>query len=53
MKGLITDRTQRDVHYRKELSNKGFGGMTTVEKNDWLGNPLDAIGVNLFSCGPY
>lgn len=53
MKGLITDRTQRNVYYRKELSNKGFAGMTTDERAIWLGNPLNAIGVNLFAYGPY
>lgn len=53
MKGLITDRTQRNVYYRKELSAKGFNGMTIEEKASWLGNPLDALGANLFSCGPY
>lgn len=53
MKGLITDRTQRNVYYRKELSTKGWAGMTTTEKNEWLGNPLTAVGVNLFACGPY
>ena len=53
MKGLITDRTQRNVYYRKELSNKGFAGMTTDERAKWLGNPLEAVGVNLFAYGPY
>lgn len=52
MKGLITDRAQRNVYYRKELSNKGISGMTRAEKADWLGNPLDAVGANLFACGP-
>jgi hypothetical protein len=41
------------VYYRKELSEKGFNGMTIEEKEAWLGNPLDAVGANLFSCGPY
>ena len=53
MKGLITDRTQRNVYYRKELSRKGFSGMTQEEKIAWLGNPLDAQGANLFAYGPY
>lgn len=53
MKGLITDRTQRNVYYRKELATKGFHGMTSEEKASWLGNPLDAVEVNLFACGPY
>ena len=52
MKGLITDRTQRNVYYRKELSNKGWARMTTEERTAWLGNPLEAEGVNLFACGP-
>ncbi|MBO5969323.1 MAG: hypothetical protein J6S14_12585 [Clostridia bacterium] len=52
MKGLITDRTQRNVYYRKELSNKGWSRMTTEERTAWLGNPLEAEGVNLFACGP-
>lgn len=52
MKGLITDRAQRNVYYRKELSNKGIGGMTREEKAAWLGNPFDAVGANLFACGP-
>ena len=53
MKGLITDRTQRNIYYRKELSNKGFSGMTQEEKASWLGDPLEAEGANLFACGPY
>lgn len=53
MKGLITDRTQRNVYYRNELSKKGWAGMTIAEKADWLGDPLSAEGVNLFACGPY
>jgi hypothetical protein len=53
MKGLITDRTLRNVYYRKELSNKGFAGMTQKEKTDWLGDPFATVGVNLFACGPY
>lgn len=52
MKGLITDRTQRNVYYRKELSNKGWSRMTTEERTAWLGNPLEVDGVNLFACGP-
>lgn len=52
MKGLITDRTQRNVYYRKELSNKGWSRMTTAERALWLGNPLEAEGVNLFAWGP-
>lgn len=53
MKGLITDRTQRNVYYRNALSSKGWAGMTIEERAEWLGNPFDATGINLFSCGPY
>lgn len=53
MLGLITDRSQRNVYYRNSLSSKGWGGMTSAEKAEWMGNPLDAVGTNLFSCGPY
>jgi hypothetical protein len=27
--------------------------MTTEERIEWRGNPLDAVGANLFACGPY
>lgn len=53
MKGLITDRTQRNVYYRNELSKKGWAGMTTAERAEWLGDPLSAEAVNLFACGPH
>ena len=53
MLGLITDRSQRNVYYRNTLSQKGWSSMTSAEKAEWLGNPLEATGVNLFSCGPY
>lgn len=53
MKGLITDRTQRNVYYRNALSDKGWAGMTAAEKIEWLGDPLSAEGANLFACGPY
>lgn len=53
MKGLITDRIQRNVYYRKELSAKGWAGMTLAERAEWLGDPLSAEGVNLFACGPF
>lgn len=53
MKGLITDRTQRNVHYRKELASKGWAKMTTAERTAWLGNPYEAEGVNLFAYGPF
>lgn len=53
MLGLVTDRSQRNVYRRKELSDKGWAGMTTEERIEWRGNPLDAVGANLFACGPY
>lgn len=53
MKGLITDRTQRNIYYRNELSKKGWAGMTVAERAEWLGDPLTAQGVNLFACGPF
>lgn len=53
MKGLITDRTQRNVYRRKELSTKGWAGMTTEEKAEWLGDPFAAVGANLFKSGEY
>lgn len=33
---LITDRTEPDVEYVKELSGKGMGGMSDEEKAEWL-----------------
>lgn len=53
MLGLITDRSQRNVYRRKELSDKGWAGMTAAERAEWLGNPLDTVGANLFACGPF
>ncbi len=53
MLGLITDRSQRNVYRRKELSDKGWAGMTVAERAEWVGNPLAADGANLFACGPY
>ena len=51
--GLITDRTQRNVYRRKELSAKGWLGMSLAERAEWLGDPLKETGVNLLPCGPY
>ena len=51
MLGLITDRTQRNVYRRKELSAKGWAGMTTEERAEWLGNPFATTGANLFGVG--
>ena len=53
MLGLITDRTQRNAYRRKELSAKGWAGMTTEERAEWSGNPFDATGANLFASGLY
>lgn len=53
MLGLITDRTQRNVYRRKELSAKGWAGMTTEERAEWLGNPFSTTGANLFAPGLY
>lgn len=51
MLGLITDRTQRNVYRRKELSAKGWTGMTTEERAEWSGNPFTTTGANLFATG--
>jgi hypothetical protein len=51
--GLITDRTQRNVYRRKELSAKGLAGMTTEERAEWLGDPFTTTGANLFATGTY
>lgn len=53
MLGLITDRTQRNVYRRKELSAKGWAGMTTEERAEWSGNPFTTTGANLFATGLY
>lgn len=53
MKGLITDRTQQNMQYHKELSNKGWANMTLEERTEWLGDPSLAIGANLIPYGPY
>lgn len=53
MLGLVTDRTQRNVYRREELSAKGWAGMTTEERAEWLGNPFEATGANLFASGLY
>lgn len=53
MKGLVTDRTLRDVYYRNALANKGWDNMTASERIEWLGDPLDATGVNLLPPGPH
>lgn len=53
MLGLITDRTQRNVYRKKELSAKGWAGMTTEERAEWSGDPFATVGANLFSTGLY
>lgn len=53
MLGLITDRTQGNVDRRKDLSNKGWSGMTSEERMEWIGDPFVTTGANLFACGPY
>ena len=53
MLGLITDRTQRNVYRRKELLAKGWSGMTTEERSEWLGDPFTTVGANLFAHGTY
>lgn len=52
MVGLVTDRTQSNVHYRKMLSDKGWSNMTETEKAEWLGDPLVTVGANLFASSP-
>lgn len=53
MLGLITDRTERNVYRRNELSAKGWAGMTIPERAEWLGDPLATDGANLFPPGPH
>ncbi len=53
MFGLVTDRTSINVFYRKKLADKGWSNLTVEERAEWLGNPLDASGANLFACGPF
>lgn len=53
MLGLITDRTERNVYRRNELSAKGWAKMTLAERAEWSGNPVATVGANLFPPGPY
>lgn len=53
MQSLITDRTQRNVYRRKELSAKGWANMTTEERAEWSGDPFFTPGANLFATGTY
>lgn len=52
MLGLITDRTQQNVYRRKEVASKGWNNMTSAERLEWVGDPLNATGVNLLPYGP-
>lgn len=52
MRGLITDRTQQNVLRRSTLSRKGWSAMTTAERSEWLGDPMDVVGANLLPFGP-
>lgn len=53
MLGLITDRTERNVYRRNELSAKGWAGMTVQERAEWMGDPLATEGANILPPGPY
>lgn len=53
MPTFITDRTQDSVRRRNALSAKGEANMTSEEKREWYGRPLDYEGYNLLPNGPY
>lgn len=53
MLGLITDRTQQNVARRNELSRKGWSNMTTAERNEWEGKPIETLGANILPIGEY
>lgn len=53
MTGLITNRERENVLRRNELLVKGFANMTSAEKAEWLADPMETVGANLFSPGPY
>lgn len=53
MYGFITDREQSNVLRLNKLSAKGFANMSAEERKEWLGDPVDAEGVNLLPLGPY
>lgn len=53
MLGLITDRTIRNVARRNELAKKGWAGMTTAERTEWMGDPFTVARSNLLPPGPY
>ena len=52
MIGLITDRNQENVDRLKELTAKGWAGMTPDEQAEWLGEPTDTT-ANLFAPGTF
>lgn len=52
MYALITDRSQQNVSYRNTLAQKGWRGMTSSEREEWLGDPMVATGANLLPYGP-
>lgn len=53
MLGFITDRSERNVYRRNELSEKGWANMTTSERAEWSGDPFETEGANLFPPGPF
>lgn len=52
MIGLITDRTQENVDRLKELTAKGWDGMTPDEQAEWLGEPT-GTSVNHIATGSF
>ncbi len=53
MINLITDRERENVLRRNELAVKGINGMTASERIEWLGDPMNTTGANLFPPGPF
>lgn len=53
MMNLITNRERENVLYRNKLAAKGFSNMTVGEKAEWLGDPMQTEGANLFPPGPH
>lgn len=52
MTGFITDRSRDNVLRRNALALKGKAGMSTAELAEWLGDPMETSGANLFPPGP-
>ena len=50
---MIVDRERENVLRRNELSAKGFHNMTAEEQAEWLGDPMETTGANLFTPGVY